>query len=1109
MWDIVFFHVTHVETKEEKYLCGTIVKEYPSIAHVSRLFQDPEVISRGWTPSLESNHTCAVLSGPFCGTYDSYADFIQRTNGRVNSEVFSRKEKIMNVYVGEPSLMKDFVAKYPRESSPEVSSAGHQSLKVQETKQELFFSEEAVLSLESPVSPDGPPIPPHIKDANNPPNAGRIARKSRRKIILSSDEEDDIRVQEVKIEDQQREEANTAYLFRLHLPPSSTQNQMRRSISLFYKRDSLPDILTLKLAAFKYLCENQNRRSRWQDTPEDQADFVMHYEARVEGCLYEDWFIKQKNGKAQETLRNPVHVDVYFETVQDIPSFIRSDSASAARLDRRLLFAQLDAVTQRRRSDNFIRPGRNNAPTCPDHSPVVHSVGVRPMVDLLHHNNRPAEDGKGREREEAALASCTISPEEERWSYYGNRQKKENNQGKLKESDDFPGFFSNSSFSPPSRPDITAIPPVSRLFRPPPPTSGFMAPGSMSMIRPNSYPVPRFSPQSAPWAIPSAPLLPSGTASPHPLYFEFHVIDFHLKPIGPDPWVFSELPITDILRTMLGHYIGRDSAQTSRLSVINDKIHTEMLYEKFITAFWDGQGGWECYRRGQLTNHIHIQVWSSGEFAEAQTVPPLANTQPALAAMSQEESDLYDFLSPALEKEEKPFVVGSSVAKPKDAPTPTIAVAQPEEVEFVGSDSFEGQKKGSTGRYGFKLEETLESRSETPVLTSPEVVGRTSPPGEKDLPPKPPKDLPALPPAFAPVITKAEGSDKALGHPLERVTSRDYLEDLITSSGNTTASTRLLRIMQAESVSPASSLGLKLLDLAKALRTDGELAPARPVEDTTTNKKVENIENRLNEFADMLYHIAENVGVASDTSSTASSSVDEDDEDRSTTATVGDVPCGLSFSQLAIAGQQVNKSIDAIQSPYKTNEPLPDTPIVPSARPDLGNLVREAQQLEKEEDKHNHPPKVDQPQDAGEIKVSSTTRQMRTPITPQEQAYLLATLGCGVPTYHSQAQGLSNFSAPPPQFGYSYRPYPGPVLEGPAGFPYAHAPGQTSSHTGYQQMSMVPPSSLYPICYKSTPYSDWTNKPNFENNFWTRVALERRNGGRIIRRGAKIRDRST
>lgn len=143
------------------------------------------------------------------------------------------------------------------------------------------------------------------------------------------------------------------------------------------------------------------------------------------------------------------------------------------------------------------------------------------------------------------------------------------------------------------------------------------------------------------------------------------------------------------------------------------------------------------------------------------------------------------------------------------------------------------------------------------------------------------------------------------------VSTPTYLDELASSPNHTAASTRLLRIIKEEGVKPASSLGLKLLDLVQALQTDGELHQDSPVFDVqsldssgstekacdkssngddvvdkasgpdvtdasdtvsvsdlvessvrlSVKSSLEPIEDRLNDFAAMLNTIAEAVGV--------------------------------------------------------------------------------------------------------------------------------------------------------------------------------------------------------------------------------------------------------
>ena len=111
---------------------------------------------------------------------------------------------------------------------------------------------------------------------------------------------------------------------------------------------------------------------------------------------------------------------------------------------------------------------------------------------------------------------------------------------------------------------------------------------------------------------------------------------------------------------------------------------------------------------------------------------------------------------------------------------------------------------------------------------------------------------------------------------LARMNTATYLTRLQEDPANSSASRRLLRIIEDEGVEPASSFGLKLLDLVKALHVGGELGPApvsapasvplaAPVTlsdiDQSTRAAIRPVQDRLDEFADMLNHIAVKVGV--------------------------------------------------------------------------------------------------------------------------------------------------------------------------------------------------------------------------------------------------------
>lgn len=98
-----------------------------------------------------------------------------------------------------------------------------------------------------------------------------------------------------------------------------------------------------------------------------------------------------------------------------------------------------------------------------------------------------------------------------------------------------------------------------------------------------------------------------------------------------------------------------------------------------------------------------------------------------------------------------------------------------------------------------------------------------------------------------------------------------YLADLAASPLNTSASLRVLDMLKDEDVRLDSSLGLKLLELAKSLRVDGDLAPGRKgkgKESAVPAKKVDKTEamlrkvlEKLNDHSGMLNAIAEASGV--------------------------------------------------------------------------------------------------------------------------------------------------------------------------------------------------------------------------------------------------------
>jgi hypothetical protein len=177
----------------------------------------------------------------------------------------------------------------------------------------------------------------------------------------------------------------------------------------------------------------------------------------------------------------------------------------------------------------------------------------------------------------------------------------------------------------------------------------------------------------------------------------------------------------------------------------------------------------------------------------------------------------------------------------------------------------------TSGTYGLKSEDVVTSSTPTPAPIDIEEERPSSPSilSEWSYPPSPEPER----------EVETETLAKSL-------TSGEYLSTLIAASENTTASTRLLRILRDENVALDTSVGLKLLDLAKALRTDGELA-ATPQQATKqvsvpetvpaavptpvspsqcdkfhpTEKMLLHVLERLNDHSGMLNAIAEASGV--------------------------------------------------------------------------------------------------------------------------------------------------------------------------------------------------------------------------------------------------------
>ncbi|KAK8858545.1 hypothetical protein IAR55_002774 [Kwoniella newhampshirensis] len=165
--------------------------------------------------------------------------------------------------------------------------------------------------------------------------------------------------------------------------------------------------------------------------------------------------------------------------------------------------------------------------------------------------------------------------------------------------------------------------------------------------------------------------------------------------------------------------------------------------------------------------------------------------------------------------------------------------------------------------------------------------------------------------------------------PARSIDSKTYLDGLIAASDNTLASIRLLRILQAEGITLDSTLGLKLLDLAKALRQDGELAPPSASSDIPPQGAVsEALEKRLDRFDGMLDVMAKALAQKTQQGEHKDESFDvagngrgergEEDDVNSTSATVSDdaykddMP---DLTELSNSTRHLLESINALASP--------------------------------------------------------------------------------------------------------------------------------------------------------------------------------------------------
>ncbi len=231
-----------------------------------------------------------------------------------------------------------------------------------------------------------------------------------------------------------------------------------------------------------------------------------------------------------------------------------------------------------------------------------------------------------------------------------------------------------------------------------------------------------------------------------------------------------------------------------------------------------------------------------------------------------------------------------------------------------------------------------------------------------------------------------------------------YLEKLLGIDTNTTASKRLLRILKDELVGLDTSLGLKLLDLAAALRADGELAPP-PAQSMTSllMPDIQPIQDRLNDFAGMLNVIAEAVGV----------DVLEDDEDISSkrannpSAKVSPRPPAPSITQLQIRKDQVSEATKGILTSTASEDIAHLTNVL-----NLAEIRDSAEQLAAPVVENNQP----------SVAPPRPPHLQNDDLEPSEMRSLLSEAS----PYHLSCQQPIRSSSDPRSSSSKFQPYPKP-----------------------------------------------------------------------------------
>lgn len=427
------------------------------------------------------------------------------------------------------------------------------------------------------------------------------------------------------------------------------------------------------------------------------------------------------------------------------------------------------------------------------------------------------------------------------------------------------------------------------------------------------------------------------------------------------------------------------------------------------------------------------------------------------------------------------------------------AIARLTELNSVRGSREVGESMGGhTPSYGLKASDVLVSHPPTPQLAI--------------CPAKPLPRTPVKPESIA-----SDQSEPVLSPNSQKTLRKMYLDDLLSASTNTPASKQVLKIIEFEDVSLDTSLGLRLLDLAKALRSDGEYGetPKKAEEEENgrdlsvlmmtkvldkindftkvvngtsdkgrTPEKVEPEEkardigilmmttvlDKLNDHSGMLNAIAEQVGV---------NLVDDDEEAESrdqATSKVAEPPSTLADSNASLALSDGT----AATSTTGESSNIPTVPVPAAVR-----IAEVAAAL-------NKAPELFSPKPVPSVNLAARSlpsTDAATSETSESESEAEADTPAATPTVaNSQSTTPRNPFADPPRFGQSYGPLrpldaasttggrpADPVAAGPTSSGFARYAASSAGNTRRDFWSNVdsyasPPASVFGSAAGPRPY---------------------------------------